>query len=102
MDKRFSSNFTMRPAVMEDAAELANLIALRDRLDYPPALDYQPEYTVEDIQAEWHSLNLADDTRLVFAPDGQLVGYLGVTTGFVDAARTQPYIGIHSFSGVHP
>ncbi len=102
MDRLFSSGFTMRPAFMEDAAALANLIALRDRLDYPPALDYQPEYTVEDIQAEWHSLNLADDTRLVFAPDGQLVGYLGVTTGFVDAARTQPYIGIHSFSGVHP
>jgi len=102
LDKHFSSNFTMRPAIMEDAAELANLIALRDRLDYPPELDYQPEYTVEDLQAEWQSLDLAADTRLVFAPGGQLVGYLGVTMGFVDVARTQPYVGIHSFSGVHP
>ncbi len=102
MDRFFSSGFTMRPAVMEDAAALANLIALRDRLDYPPDLDYQPEYTVEDLQAEWQSLDLAAASRVVLAPDGQLAGYLGVTTGFVDVARTQQYVGIHSFSGVHP
>lgn len=102
MDRLFSSAFTMRPAVMEDAAELAKLIALRDRLDYPPELDYQPEYTVEDLQAEWQSLDLASATRVVFAPSGQLAGYLGVTTGFVDTARTQQYVRIHSFSGVHP
>lgn len=102
MDKLISSGFTMRPAVMQDAAALASLIALRDRLEYPPEPGYQPEYTAEDIQAEWHSLDLAADTRVVVAPDGQLIGYLGVTTGFVDTARAQPYVGIHSFSGVHP
>ncbi len=102
MNTFISSGFTTRPAVMEDAAALANLIALRDRLDYPPELDYQPEYTAEDIQAEWQSLDLAADTRVVFAPDGQLVGYLGVSPGFVDVARTRRYVGIHSFSGVHP
>jgi GNAT superfamily N-acetyltransferase len=102
MDSFVLSGFTMRPAAMQHAAELANMIALRDRLDAPPEFDYQPEYTAEDIQAEWQSLDLAADTRLVFAPDGQLAAYLGVATGFVDAARTQQYIGIHSFSGVHP
>src|SRR5262249_50214009 len=98
MNKPFSADFALRPALMEDAAALTNLIALRDRLDYPPNLDYRPEYTIEDIQAEWQSLDLAANTRLVLAPGDQLVGYLGITTGFVDAARTQQYIGIHSFS----
>jgi hypothetical protein len=36
---------------MEDAEELATLIALRNRLDYPLILDYQLEYIVEDLQA---------------------------------------------------
>ncbi|MBA2284658.1 MAG: GNAT family N-acetyltransferase [Ktedonobacteraceae bacterium] len=94
--------FIMRPAALEDAAALTNLIAERDSMEYPPELDYQPDYTVEDIEAECHSLNLATDTCAVFAPDGQLAGYLGVTTDFVDVQRAQPYVGIQSFSGVHP
>ncbi|MEO8971038.1 MAG: hypothetical protein ABI406_05475 [Ktedonobacteraceae bacterium] len=102
MDILFSSGFTIRSAAMENAGELTDLIALRDQMEYPPELDYQPDYAVEDIEAEWHSLDLIADTRVVFAPNEQLVGYLGVTTDFVDAGRKQQYVEIQSFLGVHP
>ncbi|GCE31855.1 hypothetical protein KDA_73390 [Dictyobacter alpinus] len=102
MDILSTSGFSMRPALMENAAELSALIALRDKTEYPPELDYEPDYTVDDIEAEWRGMNLAADSRVVFAPDGRLVGYLGVTMNFVDAERKQQYAGIQSFSGVHP
>jgi ribosomal protein S18 acetylase RimI-like enzyme len=103
MDPLYSSDFTKRPASSrEDAVQLTTLIALRDQLEYPPEFDYYPDYTSEDIEAEWQSMRLQTDTRMVFAPNGQLAGYVGVVTGFADVARRQPYVRIQSFSGVHP
>lgn len=102
MDTLFSAGFTMQPATMERAAELTGLIALRDQLEYPPELDYQPDYVVEDIEAEWRSMDLAADTCMILAPNGQLVGYLGVALDFFDAEHKQQFVGVQSFSGVHP
>lgn len=96
-------DFIKRPASsQEDAVQLTALIALRDQLEYPSEFDYQPDYTSEDIEAEWQSMSLPTDTLMVFAPNKQLVGYVGVARSFADVERRRPFVLIQSFSGVHP
>lgn len=67
--------FTTRPATIQDvadAAELFNTCAMQ--------MTGAPETSIENLQGEWNDpdFDLNRSTRVVFSPDGQLVGYIEV------------------------
>jgi GNAT superfamily N-acetyltransferase len=67
--------FTARPATMSDLEIVVNLLNACSEAQVG-----KPEHTVEDTRSEWISedFHLETNTRLVFAPDGQLAGYIEV------------------------
>lgn len=64
--------YAVRPAEMDDMPEVLELVNRHSR--HLMGVD---KYRVQDFQKEWESsgFDLARDTRLVFAPDGNLIGY---------------------------
>lgn len=87
-----SASFSVRPATFEDVASAANLFnrCSLEQLGHT-------EFKVEDLDHEWQSpgFDLAQDTRLVFAPDGTLVGY-------VEFWATAPYVRLYCWGRVDP
>lgn len=86
------ASFSVRPATPGDsgiATDLFNRCSL-EQLGHT-------EFTAEDLDHEWQSpgFDLAQDTRLVFAPDGTLVGY-------VELWATAPYVRMYSWGRVDP
>lgn len=84
--------FTARPATLDDvdaAVELANLCSIE--------WIGQPEFEASEFRNDWQSpsLNPETDLRLVFAPDGTLVGYGGIWD-------SEPHVQMHSWGNVHP
>jgi GNAT superfamily N-acetyltransferase len=66
------SDYTIRPATTDDFDAVLNLIAAENLVDYN-----EPMISAEYLWDNWESpnLNLATDTWVVIAPDGQVVGY---------------------------
>jgi mycothiol synthase len=66
------SGFTLRPPVRADAQGVADLIAARDIADYGST-----DANVEEVQNYWEAprFDLAQDARIIIAPDGLIVGY---------------------------
>ena len=66
------SGFIFRPPLTTDAQGVADLIAARDIADYGSA-----DASVEEVQNYWRAprFDLAQDARIIIAPDGLLVGY---------------------------
>jgi mycothiol synthase len=62
--------FTVRAATPADADAVLRLINDSDMADLGHL-----DYTEEDLRDDWRNASLADDTRLVVAPDGSLAGY---------------------------
>ncbi len=86
-------NMRVRASTMDDAdavAELVNAAAVAET--------GRPDTTAELLLMEWNSpaMNLAADTRLVFAPDGRLVGYVEVWD------EAPPYVRPYVWGCVHP
>ncbi|HID50510.1 MAG TPA: GNAT family N-acetyltransferase [Anaerolineae bacterium] len=67
--------FTARPATMSDLEIVVNLLNACSEAQVG-----KPEHNVADTRSEWISedFHLETNTRLVFAPDGQLAGYIEV------------------------
>ena len=66
------AGFTLRPPIMADAQGVADLIAARDIADYGST-----DASVEEVQNYWEAprFDLAQDARIIIAPDGLIVGY---------------------------
>jgi mycothiol synthase len=84
--------FTTRLAALDDvdiAVELANLCSIE--------WIGQPEFEAHQFRTDWQSptLNPKTDLRLVFAPDGTLVGYGGVWD-------SEPHVQMNGWGNVHP
>jgi mycothiol synthase len=84
--------FTMRPATMDDVRDVVDLINA-----YSMAQSGSASVDERYLRSEWElpHFNLVTDTRVVTAPDGQIVGYIE-TIGRV------PYAHIYNFGRVHP
>jgi mycothiol synthase len=68
-----SGQFTIRPATMDDlevVVELINACAIE--------LTGEPRVSVQDVRSDWQQpgFDLETDTRVVFSPDGELVGHV--------------------------
>lgn len=88
-----NDTYVTRPATMDDVvamAELANACSI-DEIG-------KPDSTPELFRTEWETpgLNLETDTRLVFAHNGQLVGYVDVWD------MQSLHVRIPSWGCVHP
>ena len=66
------SGFIFRPPLMTDAQGVADLIAARDIADYG-----SKDVSVKEVQNYWRAprFDLAQDARIIIAPDGLLEGY---------------------------
>jgi mycothiol synthase len=72
MSNTLTDGFQLRPPTMEDVAPVTQLINTLEVAQYGI-----PEITQDDMRTEWQSpeFNLARDSWVVIAPNGQLVGY---------------------------
>ncbi len=85
-------SWVLQPATMadlDDAVALFNLCFLEET--------GKEAVSLEDIKSEWESptFRLEHDTRIVRAPDGQLIGY-------VEVWDSAPHIRIYGWGRVHP
>ena len=85
-------NFTARPATLDDveaAVELVNACSIEQI--------GRPEWEVHQFRNDWLSpnFNVETDLRVVFTPDGRLVGYAGVWD-------LEPYVQSFGWGNVHP
>ena len=72
MNVLLPARYTLRPPVMAEAQGVADLIAARDMADYGST-----DASVEEVQNYWEAprFDLAQDARIIVAPDGLIVGY---------------------------
>jgi mycothiol synthase len=72
MNSLLPSGYVMRSPRMSDAQGVADLIAARDIADYGST-----DASVEEVQNYWEAprFDLAQDARIIVAPDGLIVGY---------------------------
>ncbi len=72
MTTMLPAGYVLRAPAMTDAPGVANLITARDIADYGSS-----DANVDDIQNYWEAprFDLAEDARIVVAPDGLIVGY---------------------------
>ncbi len=84
---------TVRPASSEDAESVSTLI--NDRIDV--LRGRRPE-SAERVRRRWNHprFNLSTDTRLVFAPDGALVGYAYIRN------VKEPPVDVFGGVAIHP
>ncbi len=70
-------NFSVRPGSLNDIPAIVDMSNIN-------SLHYMgvEEFSIDDLETEWTAPNfsLQDDLRLVFSPDGILVGYIEVWT----------------------
>lgn len=85
--------FTERPATLADAEALTAMLNCCST-----ALMGVEKHFVADLRSEWGTpgFNLATDTRLAIAPNGQIVGYVEVWDTF------DPHVQIHIWAQTHP
>lgn len=84
--------FIARPARMDDLEEAVALFNA-----YSIEHVGRPRFVPEEIRVEWESptMHLGENTHVVLAPDGRLVGY-------VEVWLHPPYVAVHVFARVHP
>jgi mycothiol synthase len=72
LNKVLPSGYIFRPPLMAEAQGVADLIAARDIADYGST-----DANVEEVQNYWEAprFDLAQDARIIVAPDGLIVGY---------------------------
>ena len=72
MNSMLPPGFILRPPVMAEAQGVADLIAARDIADYGST-----DANAEEVQNYWKAprFDLAQDARIIVAPDGLIVGY---------------------------
>ena len=85
--------YSMRPVQMDDLDAVTTLVNACSQ-----AFSGIDDVSADTINKEWSTpgLDLATDTRVVIAPDGQLVGYVDV----FDVA--EPHVCIWTWGRVHP
>ncbi len=66
-------DLTMRPAAVDDAQMVFELIIACDMADYG-----ELDSSLDDLQYEWAQIDLEQDSWLFFTPDEQLAGYAAV------------------------
>lgn len=84
--------FSVRPATFDDAVVVTELLR-RCSLEEVG----RPEFEVEELLHDWQSpgFDLAQDTRVVFAPEGSPVGY-------IESWATAPYVCLYCWGRVEP
>jgi ribosomal protein S18 acetylase RimI-like enzyme len=92
MTTSLPKNYTARPATLDDvdiAVELVNARSI--------ALIGKPHADADEFRNEWQqpTFNLETDTRLVFNPEGKLVGYAGLWD-------SEPHVKLYGWADVHP
>jgi len=92
MSINLSEHFTIRPAVMDD---LEAAVALFNACSIEQV--GKAEHDVEETRTDWgfHTFNLETDTQVVIAPDGKLVGYIGIWD-------SEPHVRLYGFGRVRP
>jgi GNAT superfamily N-acetyltransferase len=72
LNKLLPAGYTFRPPVVSDVEGVAGLIAARDIADYGSS-----DASVAEVQNYWEAprFDLAQDARLIVAPDGLIAGY---------------------------
>ena len=72
MNDTLPSGFILRPPIATEAQGVADLIAARDIADYGST-----DASVDEVQNYWEAprFDLAQDARIIVAPDGLIVGY---------------------------
>jgi len=93
MTDQLSDGFTSRPATTDDATRVAGL--WNDRSE---ATRGERPSTPERVRKNWDhpKFNLSTDSRLVFAPDGALIGYAHVRD------VKDPSVDVFAGYSVHP
>lgn len=88
-----NSQFTLRPATVEDGAAVVELINA-----YAQSARGANDITLEEILSEWQQpgFDLAQSSQAVIAPDGRMVGYADVWD--MDEVPVRPMV----FGRVHP
>lgn len=92
---------SIRPATLADVEAVARLVAAQNLADYG-----HPLYTADDIRALWQSskLDVAQDSWVLVAPEGNIAGYAVLQDGFVliylAADRPVQDLGAHLLSAV--
>ena len=93
MTYQLPDGYTSRPATTEDAEPVAALWNTRSEA----IRDERPSSTERVLKAWDHpKFNLSDDSRLVFAPDGALIGYAHIRD------VKDPPVDVYSGRSVHP
>lgn len=92
MTNTLPQGFRVRPPTMDDIQAVTELFVACDIADYG-----EPDTTEEQVRTRWQmpSHNLAADSWLVIAPDGQIVGYSGVAHDIPERMRTSPRVYPH-------
>jgi GNAT superfamily N-acetyltransferase len=72
MINELPAGYNLRPPAVAEAQGVADLIAARDIADYGST-----DASVEEVQNYWEAprFDLAQDARIIVAPDGLIVGY---------------------------
>ncbi|HET9979186.1 MAG TPA: hypothetical protein VFQ32_01995, partial [Ktedonobacterales bacterium] len=81
--------YTTRPATRDDAQAVAQL-----RSAYQADEGDAENITAEEQLNDWQGANLAEDSILVFAPDGGLVAHADILN--------RRYLQVSVYGGVHP
>jgi mycothiol synthase len=91
MEEILPGGFTVRPALLDDVIALAELRQACEIADYG-----ESETTLEEMRHIWRMPNFdpVSDTRVVMAPDGQLIGFAQI--------EQQEYARIYMDGKVHP
>jgi len=93
MTHALPEGFTTRPATMEDADLVADLWNERSE-----AVRNERPSTREDALSRWNhpKFDLETDSRLIFAPDGALIGYAHIRD------VKDPPVDVFSWCAIHP
>ncbi|MBE2221365.1 MAG: GNAT family N-acetyltransferase [Anaerolineae bacterium] len=91
--QQLPTGFTVRPATMADLETAVSLMNACSQVQVGRA-----EYNSEDTRMEWmqETFNLETNTRLVFSPDEELVGYIEIWD--TQAVPVSPWV----WGRVHP
>ncbi|MDP9382190.1 MAG: GNAT family N-acetyltransferase [Chloroflexota bacterium] len=84
------AGYTARPATRDDLDAVIELLIACDVAEYG-----EPDTSHEDLLADWEDLDLATDTWIAIAPDGEFAAYADVIQG-------NNHTEIGEFVQVHP
>ncbi len=71
MPSSLPPGYQLRAPVAEDAEGAANVVMALNIADTG-----DPDFSVDELREEWQEINIADDARVVVAPDDRIAGYI--------------------------